>query len=79
MNHCKHCREPFTIRRHVCTTTNPELTDMRKWIADSLSCYEDRDLTDAEVRKAVGFHYEGGTSQFKIDSIPTYPHERITA
>ena len=55
-----------------------ELIEARDWIADALSCYDDHVLTDTEVMLAIGFHYEGGTRQFKIDSIPTYPHERTT-
>lgn len=45
------------------------IAEMREWIADSLSCYEDHDLSDTEVLMAVGFHYEGGTDQFGKDGL----------
>lgn len=54
----------------VRSMSNTELlAEMREWIADSLSCYKDYDLSDAEVLKAVGFHYEGGTDQFRKDGL----------
>lgn len=48
------------------------LAEMRDWVEDTLACYDgypDEPLSDEEVLKAVGFHYTGGTDQFRKDGL----------
>ena len=43
------------------------ITEARDWIDDAFSDVDAYALTDAEVRRGVERHYEGGWSQFVSD------------
>jgi len=47
-----------------------EIEEMRAWLAD---CFEDEsgaieELTPAQVRRQVEYHYEGGVAAFRRDA-----------
>jgi hypothetical protein len=43
------------------------ITEARGWIADAFSDVDAGELTDAQVRRGVEHHYEGGWAQFASD------------